>query len=285
MLVRKLVMAGLLACVGCAAGEELDLSNHDIGGANGSAGTTPAGAAGVGSSGESSSGTGVGNGGASVGGSGQSGSGGSGGGSQKDASSDGTASGGAAGAFGAGGAAGASGTGGSAGATQDAAADRFVAAGFSVLYLVMIANPSSAYVECELHAKNSGASSAPVSALKVRYYFTDEVHKTPQLIINWSHVTTAGANGDLTVTPAIVPLVPTATGADTYIEFGLSSGHPTLATGESADFSFRMNGPNPATDIYTQSNDYSFDSSKTVLAIWDHVVLVQNGTVIWGAPP
>ena len=150
----------------------------------------------------------------------------------------------------------------------------------------MIANPSSAYVECELHAKNSGASSAPVSALKVRYYFTDEVHKTPQFMINWSHVTIPGNIADLTVTPAVAPLVPAATGADTYIEFSLlSNSHPMLATGESADFSFHMNGPNQATDIYTQSNDYSFDSSKTVLAIWDHVVLVQNGTVIWGAPP
>jgi endoglucanase len=71
-----------------------------------------------------------------------------------------------------------------------------------------------------------------------------------------------------------------------YIEFGLSStGHPTLAPGDSADFSFRMNGPNQATDIYTQSNDYSFDSSKTALSTWNHVVLVQNGTVVWGTPP
>jgi hypothetical protein len=89
----------------------------------------------------------------------------------------------------------------------------------------------------------------------------------------------------LTVTSAVVPLTPAAIGADNYLEFGLSSGHPMLVTGESADFSFRMNGPNQGTDIYTQSNDYSFDNSKTTVSTWDHVVLVQNGTVLWGAPP
>src|SRR4030095_14897582 len=98
---------------------------------------------------------------------------------------------------------------------QDAAADRFGAAGFSVLYGVTNANTSSPYVECELHGKNSGASPTPVSELKFRYYFTDEVHKPPQITINWSHVTTAGASGDLTVTPAVVLLSPAAAGADT----------------------------------------------------------------------
>ena len=46
-----------------------------------------------------------------------------------------------------------------------------------------------------------------------------------------------------------------------------------------------MNGPNQATDIYTQTNDYSFDASKTSVTTWDHVVLLQNSTVLWGTVP
>jgi hypothetical protein len=50
-------------------------------------------------------------------------------------------------------------------------------------------------------------------------------------------------------------------------------------------FSWQMQGPNPAQDVYTQTNDYSFDSSKTTLTSWTHVVLLRNGSVIWGTPP
>lgn len=157
--------------------------------------------------------------------------------------------------------------------------------GFSVLYGVQNSSATSAYIESELHAKNGGTSSAPVSELKLRYYFTDEVHKTPQITINWSHITTAGANGGLTVSAGVVALVPTKTGADSYLEFSFSSPQTAIGPGESADFSWRMNGPNQATDIYTQTNDYSFDASKTVVTTWDHVVLMQNGTLLWGTPP
>jgi cellulose 1,4-beta-cellobiosidase len=80
-------------------------------------------------------------------------------------------------------------------------------------------------------------------------------------------------------------LVPASTGADTYIELSLSSAHTQLGPGESADFSWRMNGPNQATDIYTQTNDYSFDASKTSVTTWDHVVLLQNGAILWGTVP
>jgi hypothetical protein len=157
--------------------------------------------------------------------------------------------------------------------------------GFSVLYGVQSSNATSPYIECELHAKNSGTSSAPVSELKVRYYFTDEVKKTPQITINWSHISTSGANASLTVSAAVGSVVPAATGADTYVEFTLSSAHSMVAPGESADFSWRLNGPNQATDIYTQTNDYSFDATKTAVTTWDHVVLLQNSSVLWGTLP
>ena len=182
---------------------------------------------------------------------------------------------------GAGGTAGASGAGGSGGTTQDAATT-----GLSVRYGALRTQASSAYLQCELHADNTGTSSVPVSELKLRYYFTDEVMKTPQIAINWSHVCVPGnCASTLAVTFTVHALTPPATGADTYLEFGFSSNHPTLGTGDSAEFAFQMQGPDPATDIYTQTNDYSFDSSKTTPSIWQQVVLLQNGTVVWGTPP
>lgn len=141
-------------------------------------------------------------------------------------------------------------------------------------------------MQCELRTDNTGTSSVPVSELKLRYYFTDEVMKTPLITINWSHVCVPGNCGStLAMTSTVNAVIPPVTGADTYLEFGFSSNHPTLGTGDSAEFAFQMQGPNPSADIYTQTNDYSFDSSKTTASIWQHVVLLQNGMVVWGTPP
>jgi hypothetical protein len=132
---------------------------------------------------------------------------------------------------------------------------------------------------------NTGPGSPAISTLKARYYFTDEVHLAEQMTINWSHVTTSGANADSMVTWTFAPVIPPVKGADTYIEFGFSSGHSLLGPGESVMFAWQMQGPDPAKDLYTQSNDYSFDDSKKTLTAWTHVVLLQNGSVVWGSAP
>jgi hypothetical protein len=95
--------------------------------------------------------------------------------------------------------------------------------GLSVLYEVGASATTSAYLGCEISITNGGTSSPAVSSLKARYYFTDEVHLTEQMTINWSHISTSGADADSTVTAAFAPLVPAATDADTYIEFSFSS--------------------------------------------------------------
>jgi hypothetical protein len=157
--------------------------------------------------------------------------------------------------------------------------------GLSVLYQVGVAAPMSAYLGCELAIQNLGSASPAVSSLKVRYYFTDEVHLKEQMTINWSHISTSAADADSTVTYTFAPLVPPAPEADTYIEFSFSSSHALLGAGESIVFSWQLQGPDPAKDTYTQTNDYSFDASKNTLTSWDHVVLLQNGSVAWGTEP
>jgi Cellulose binding domain len=157
--------------------------------------------------------------------------------------------------------------------------------GLSVLYQVAAANSSSPYLGCELSIVNAGTGSPAISTLKARYYFTDEVHLAEQMTINWSHVATSGANADVTVTSSFAPVVPAAMDADTYIEFGFSGGHSLLGPGESVMFAWQMQGPDPAKDVYTQSNDYSFDGSKKTLTAWSHIVLLQSGAIVWGTPP
>jgi cellulose 1,4-beta-cellobiosidase len=43
----------------------------------------------------------------------------------------------------------------------------------------------------------------------------------------------------------------------------------------------------PTDFLYTfdQSNDYSFDATKTTFANWNQVTLYENGMLAWGTPP
>jgi hypothetical protein len=159
------------------------------------------------------------------------------------------------------------------------------ATGLSVLYSVQDSSATSAYIGCELSVANSGSTPVDLSSLEVRYYYTDDVHLTPQININWSHVSTSSADATLTVTDTVGPLTPPAATADTYIAFDFSSSHSQLGPGESAVFSWQLQGPDPSKDVYTQTNDYSFNAGMTTLAPWDHVVLTQSGSVAWGVLP
>jgi hypothetical protein len=274
MVGRHLLPFGLLAYIGCAEGKDIDVWR------------LPAGSGGVGGGAPSAGGgTGVGAGGSRTigadagGGAGNVGSGGA----TRDASSDSRVN--AGGSSVATGGSIANGSDSSTPAAQDASRDQETT-GFAVLYANLKPAASSPYVQCEVHVENMGDSSAAVAALSVRYYFTDEVRKGAQLTINWSHICLPGNCGaGVTVANTIAPLAPAAPGADTYIDFRFSSSQASIGPGETLDFAFQMQGPNPAVDVFLQNNDYSFDSGKTTPTAWGHVVLLQNGNVLWGSPP
>jgi cellulose 1,4-beta-cellobiosidase len=157
--------------------------------------------------------------------------------------------------------------------------------GLSVLYKVNSSQVMTPYISCEFSIRNASSTPVAVSDLKLRYYFTDEYHLPFSMTIQWSHISTSGANQTLNVSYTFGTISPAVTGADSYVEFSLSSSYSMVSMNESADFSWQMNGPDQAKDVYTQSNDYSFDASKTSLTAWNHVVLLQNGGVAWGVPP
>lgn len=155
--------------------------------------------------------------------------------------------------------------------------------GISVQYKAVTVTPAGQYIQCELYVVNAGPHVYNVSDLRVRYYYTSEI-KSPEWSLNWSHITTSGSNQLVTVTESIQRLIPAAPGADTYLEFSFDSpAQPTLGTGEGIGFGWRLNA-NPVSPL-VQSNDYSFDPSKTEQADWSHVVLLHGGTVIWGTTP
>jgi hypothetical protein len=160
-----------------------------------------------------------------------------------------------------------------------------VSAGLSVSYQVQDSGSMSSYIGSEISVNDASTSSVAVSSLTVRYYYTNEPQVTPQMTINWSHISTSGADENLTVNTTFGTVSPAVAGADSYIEFSFSSSASVLTLGEAAVFSWQIQGPNPAQNVYTQTNDYSYNAADTTLTAWDQIVLFENGTVVWGIVP
>ena len=171
------------------------------------------------------------------------------------------------------------------GAPAGGAGGGTAATGFYVQYQNAKTTSSSAYIGCLLRGINNGTATVAVNQFKMRYYFTDEVMKTASITIGYSKIAMPGNQAGLMVTNTITTMPTPKPTADKYIEFSFSSSdHPMLASQEVLEFTFQLQGPAPSSDLYTQNNDYSWDASGT-LENWDHVVLLQGGSVIWGTPP
>jgi hypothetical protein len=283
------VAIGVLACAACAEGEGIDdalLGANAASGGGGYSGTgvspstggdsTTTGTGSGGSNGESGS-TGQ------SGSNGQSGNGGSGtGGSPQSDASVGTGGTGTGGSSGTGGMSGSAGSGGSSVPMSDAG---FIA-GFQVLYKNDKPTATSPYIGCELQAKNGGSSTAAVNEFKVRYYLTKDIAGAPVFHLNWAYVKNAGGQWNAMTTETFNTLTPSKNNADSYFEFSFTSAdHTNLSPNDMIYFSWQVQGPDPSKDIFTQSNDYSWDMGRTALQQWDHVVLLRNDTVVWGTPP
>ena len=71
-------------------------------------------------------------------------------------------------------------------------------------------------------------------------------------------------------------------GGDHYLELSFVSG--SLAGGaQTGEIQARFNKEDWA--VYDESNDFSFDPTKTAFADWNRVTLYRNGTLVWGVEP
>jgi hypothetical protein len=286
-------VAGLV-CAGCAEAEEFgvhDPLHYDAAGPGVTAGTGVAGA----SSAMSSSSAGP----TSTGSTATtSGAGGASGGAQTTGNA-GTGNGGSAGR-GTGGAGGGPTTGGSGGSPQadaspdagrggsaiDAAVDRAPPPptnGFQVLYKCVGTNAMASAIQAETTIDDVGPATVPLNELTLRYYFSNELTGTPLIDIGFSGLNPGFHDLKSSETTQVVKVQNPTFTADNYLEFGFGSGTGLIAPGQSVIIAWQLHGP--GFPNLNQSNDYSFDPTKTSAVAWERVVLMRAGFVIWGTPP
>jgi hypothetical protein len=124
---------------------------------------------------------------------------------------------------------------------------------------------------------NTGSSPVALSNVKLRYYYTVDGAKAQTFYCDYTPLGSANVNG------TFVTMATALTGADTYVEIGFTSGAGSLAAGAGTTIQARFAKSDWSN--YSQTNDYSFNSSGTTYADWAKVTGYVSGALQWGTEP
>jgi hypothetical protein len=124
---------------------------------------------------------------------------------------------------------------------------------------------------------NTGTSSINLSNVKLRYYYTVDGAKPQAFYCDYSPLGSANATGTFITMPTA------KVGADTYVEIGFTAGAGSLAAGGNTTIQARV-AKNDWSN-YTQTNDYSFNSTATTYVDWTKVTGYVSEALQWGVEP
>jgi endoglucanase len=129
-----------------------------------------------------------------------------------------------------------------------------------------------------LELVNTGSTTVQLGQITVRYWYTVDGARPQTLWCDWT------ARGCSNLTGRFTTVSPARTGADTYLEIAFAAGMGTLAPGQSTgEMQLRVTKDNWSN--YDESNDYSFDPTRTSFADADRVTIYSAGALIWGVEP
>ena len=129
--------------------------------------------------------------------------------------------------------------------------------------------------------KNTGSSTINLSNIKIRYYYTSDAATNP---VNQAFSCDFFTNGNSNVTGNFVNMSTPKTNANYYVEVGFTSTAGSIAPGETKEVKFRINKADWSN--YTQTNDYSFNSSSNnSYLVWNKITVYNSGTLVYGVQP
>nr|WP_245946793.1 X2-like carbohydrate binding domain-containing protein [Paenibacillus cellulosilyticus] len=136
---------------------------------------------------------------------------------------------------------------------------------------------SSNTISPRIKLVNTGTTAINLANVKLRYYYTADATTSQAFWCDWATI------GSSNVTGSFVTMSSPKTGADTYFEIGFSSSAGTLAAGASTEIQIRISRTDWSN--YTQTGDYSFNTSSTSYVDWNKVTGYLSGTLQWGIEP
>jgi hypothetical protein len=132
---------------------------------------------------------------------------------------------------------------------------------------------------------NPDPTTIPLTEITARYWFTGDGAATITGEKGYSY-NDLGYSGYVNISDFVTKTAVDVlrTGADKYFQVGFTSSAGSLRWNDVITLEWAFQGDNWATQ-FTQSNDYSYDATKTAYADWSKVTLYRNGTLIWGTEP
>jgi hypothetical protein len=147
-----------------------------------------------------------------------------------------------------------------------------------VQYRASDTNARDNQIKPHFNIVNVGTTSIPLHELTIRYWYTSDGNR-PE--VYWCDYAVIGCSN---VTGRFVKLSRPELGADSYLEIGFTASAGTLAgNGQTGEIQNRFNKDDYSN--YDESDDYSFDPSRTSLSDWMRVTLYHNGGLLWGTDP
>jgi len=127
---------------------------------------------------------------------------------------------------------------------------------------------------------NTGTAAVPLSALTMRYWFTNETPTDP-LVFECDYAQVGCTN----ITSKLVALPSSVAKANTYVEIGFKAAAGSLAAGQgSGEIQTRIHHVNWSN--FNTTNSYSFISDPSfVYKDTQTVTLYLNGVLVWGVEP
>jgi hypothetical protein len=153
-----------------------------------------------------------------------------------------------------------------------------VSGNFQLQYKPGSAISTDAYVVPSFNLVNLTASDIPYSEFKIRYWFTRDSSATLSQHCVYAAINCTNVRGMFTAMPNPV------SNADHYYDVTFTTTAGVLKAGTQSG-EIRMTINKSDLSVFNETNDYSFDGTKTQFGYWMKVAVYRNGVRIWGTEP
>ncbi|MEH0153196.1 cellulose binding domain-containing protein [Limibacter armeniacum] len=127
-----------------------------------------------------------------------------------------------------------------------------------------------------LNIVNNGTSSVPLSELTVRYWFTNDNPAPLNFVCDYAKIGKSHISGSFASV--------NRAGATNYLELSFSSSAGSISAGGETDI-IKARVHKTDWSNFDETDDYSYDASKTSFTTFDKVTLYRNGALVWGVEP
>lgn len=146
-------------------------------------------------------------------------------------------------------------------------------------YETSTTSATTSTISNQIELVNNGTSAVPLSAVTVRYWFTEDGTEPLSYACNYAPVGCANITGTYNAVS-----LPSGANADHYLQLSFGSGAGSLAPGaNTGGIQNQIYQANYAT--MTQTNDYSFNAADSAFTANPDITVYYNGQLIYGTEP